>query len=81
MASRRTTRGNEPRDIIVKYAGACHTCGGTIARGSRARYFPGNPGRIVHLTCAAGVDPAVNDYAGDGLDSRYEDSCADICGR
>jgi len=24
---------------------------------------------------------AVNDYAGDGLDARYEDQCADICGR
>src|SRR4051812_21456703 len=24
---------------------------------------------------------AVSDYAGDGLDARYEDQCADICGR
>jgi hypothetical protein len=24
---------------------------------------------------------AVNDYAGDGLDARYEDDCAAICGR
>jgi hypothetical protein len=23
---------------------------------------------------------AVNDYAGDGLDERYEDQCRDICG-
>ena len=23
---------------------------------------------------------AVNDYAGDGLDARYEDQCRDICG-
>lgn len=26
------------------------------------------------------VDAAVNDYAGDGLDARYEDAGADICG-
>jgi len=24
---------------------------------------------------------AVNDYAGDGLDARWEDQCADVCGR
>ena len=23
---------------------------------------------------------SINDYAGDGLDSRYEDQCRDICG-
>ena len=26
------------------------------------------------------VDKSVNDYAGDGLDSRYEDDCASKCG-
>jgi hypothetical protein len=26
------------------------------------------------------VDAAANDYAGDGLDERYEDGCRDICG-
>jgi hypothetical protein len=25
-------------------------------------------------------DKSLNDYAGDGLDSRYEDNCKDICG-
>ena len=28
-----------------------------------------------------GLDKAVNDYAGDGLDARLEDAGADICGR
>lgn len=26
------------------------------------------------------VDAGANDYAGDGLDARYEDDCRDICG-
>jgi len=26
------------------------------------------------------MDAAANDYAGDGLDSRYEDQCRDVCG-
>lgn len=26
------------------------------------------------------VDNGLNDYAGDGLDMRYEDQCRDICG-
>jgi len=32
-----------------------------------------------HLKVSA-VDHNVNDYAGDGLDSRYEDDCARACG-
>ena len=36
------------------------------------------------LNCAAilkaSVDASINDFAGDGLDARYEDSCRDICG-
>ncbi len=27
------------------------------------------------------AERAVNDYAGNGVDSRYEDDCAEICGR
>lgn len=26
------------------------------------------------------TDKSLNDYAGDGLDARYEDQCKDICG-
>ena len=26
------------------------------------------------------IDSGINDYAGDGVDSRYEDDCARICG-
>ena len=51
-------------------------------------------GRIGHIgglsgestQCAAELrkwheQRAVNDFAGDGLDARYEDQCGEICGR
>lgn len=50
-------------------------------------------GKIAHMgglegnsaVCASNiklrlVDVATNDYAGDGLDARYEDQCRDVCG-
>lgn len=85
-----------PRVITVKYAGKCACCGGTIKAGAMATYYPAGTiagvteARIAHVggldgtsaTCAGVIrDKAVNDYAGDGLDSRWEDSFADICGR
>jgi len=32
-----------------------------------------------HVACA-GIEPSVDDYAGRGLDERYEDDCARRCG-
>jgi hypothetical protein len=35
---------------------------------------------VLKAKLAAGVDKSVNDYAGDGLDARWEDDCAERCG-
>jgi hypothetical protein len=97
-----------PRNIQVKYAGTCLSCGARIEAGDFATYYPPNyfpygmikdadKGHLKHIENAAGdslrcyaelkkrhaeqEQKAVNDYAGDGLDSRYEDNCSDICGR
>ena len=65
-----------PRVITVRYAGKCMNCGDTVAAGSQANYFPAQR-KLAHMRC---FDRAINDYAGDGLDARYEDQCRDICG-
>lgn len=86
-----------PRGITVKYAAPCACCGAMIQAGTYATYYPPGTiasrttGAIAHVggldgnsqTCTAQIraDMAVNDYAGDGLDARWEDQCADICGR
>lgn len=82
------------RTITVKYAGACACCGGTINAGDIADYFPAgslsgrtvaaiaHPGGLdgTSAKCTGVIERSlVNDYAGDGLDQRYEDQCADQC--
>lgn len=82
------------RTITVKYAGPCACCGATIQPGETADYFPVGS-LLHHTKPAiahpAGLDGnsarcsgviaqrLVNDHAGDGLDQRYEDDCAEIC--
>lgn len=85
------------RTITVKYAGKCACCGGSIAAGEAATYYPvgtiagRTEGAIAHIggldgtsaRCSAALraDPGANSYAGDGLDSRQEDAGAEICFR
>lgn len=84
------------RSIVVKYAAPCACCGAMIKAGEMATYYPPGTialrlaGAIAHIggldgnsaRCTAVIreQMAVNDYAGDGLDARYEDQCSDICG-
>jgi hypothetical protein len=79
------------RSIVVKYAAPCACCGATIKAGEMATYYPPGTiasrtvGAIAHLggldgnsarcTAVLREQMAVNDYAGDGLDVRYEDQC------
>lgn len=95
--SYRNYRRSKPqkRTIIVKYASPCACCGATIKAGEMADYYPvgylgATTAKIRHCDNIAGDSPKcateierrmVNDYAGNGLDQRYEDQCADICGR
>ena len=57
---------------------------GTIAgvHESRIAHIGGLDGNSVKCSgiLKGQVDRNVNDYAGDGLDSRYEDDCASRCG-
>jgi hypothetical protein len=75
--------------IRAKFAGKCSSCGGTIARGESC-LWDSSARTISHdsesVACSArmkrtAASAADNDFAGDGLDSRYEDQCAEICGR
>ena len=90
-------RRPEPRNISVKYAAKCLCCGGMIQAGDVATYYPpgtiagrttygiahigGLDGNSARCTAVLREQMAVNDYAGDGLDARYEDQCSDVCGR
>jgi len=71
--------------IRVKYAGKCSSCGGMIARGDSALWnsYTRTVQHMLPHPCAnkAADAAAVNDYAGDGFDSRVEDAMAEICGR
>jgi len=53
-------------------------------REGRIAHYAGawDEGSKVSLRCyqVRKEQQAVNDFAGDGLDSRWEDQCADICG-
>jgi hypothetical protein len=84
-----------PRVIEVKYAGKCVCCGAPIKAGETATYYPPgtianvHEGKIAHVGGLDGTSArcsneikqrATNDYAGDGLDARYEDQCRDACG-
>ena len=91
-----------PRNITVKFAGECASCGGIIKAGSIATYYPvgtaaatalghsciahiggldGNSARCADILRAKYIDAQnTNDYAGDGLDARYEDQCREACG-
>jgi len=76
--------------IRAKFAGKCACCGRRVYRGESVVW--NMVARAVsHVAChgakfgnvsatVAGVDHGANDYAGDGLDSRYEDDCARACG-
>lgn len=100
MAYRRFYRASKPspRAIEVKFAGDCMACGGRIAAGEIATYYPAgtiagvHTGKIAHCggldgtsaRCSAELrkkhESPLNDFAGDGLDARYEDFCRDACG-
>lgn len=123
MAYRRYYRyASKPtaRNIQVKYAGKCASCGAPIAVGEMATYYPAGaianqPAHLTHIGASEGnsircfawtmqpdsptyfwkredleklrasmlantIDKSLNDYAGDGLDARWEDSCKDACG-
>ena len=86
----------QPRNMTIKYAGKCACCGGEIKAGEWATYYPpgtiagwtkgaighcgGLEGDGLRCTIELRKQHAVNSYAGDGLDERYEDQCRDICG-
>jgi hypothetical protein len=58
---------------------------GTIASVSEGRIahiggLEGNSQKCAGNIGAKMVDRGLNDYAGDGLDARYEDDCARACG-
>jgi hypothetical protein len=58
---------------------------GTIAGVSEGRIahlggLDGTSQKCFNVLRAKVVDAAVNDYAGDGLDARWEDEGRDICG-
>lgn len=87
---RRYQTSRTPRIITVKYDGKCHCCGAIIKAGQTATYYPdkrvlshvgGLDGNSATCTANIRAQQAINDYAGDGLDARYEDQCAEICGR
>ena len=85
-----------PRTIIVRFAGNCACCGSPIKVGETATYYPAGTianfpkGAIAHVgglegnsaRCSAEIARRrpENDFAGDGLDERYEDECRDRCG-
>lgn len=87
----------QPRTLTVKYAAPCACCGALIKAGDVATYYPPGTiagrtvGAIAHIggldgnsarcTAVLREQMAVNDYAGAGLDARYEDQCSDMCGR
>jgi len=48
---------------------------------ARKRDYPEYHAQTVAQETARRERLAVNDYAGDGLDARWEDASADICGR
>jgi hypothetical protein len=79
------------RAITVKYAGKCMCCGGTIAAGSIADYYPAgtiagvHEGRLAHLKAVEGNSKACSEELKkrnlpDPIDTRYEDDCAERCG-
>jgi hypothetical protein len=86
----------QPRSLSVKYAAPCACCGAMIGVGELATYYPPGTiagrttGPIAHIGGLDGTSArctgeirramAVNAYAGDGLDERYEDQCRDVCG-
>ena len=89
----RNHKSSGPRTIQVRYAGPCACCGARIEVGTLADYYPagnGKPAQIAHMGGLNGNSPQcysvlradhqTNDYAGDGLDARYEDQCRDMCG-
>jgi hypothetical protein len=57
---------------------------GTIAgvKESKIAHIGGLDGNSAKCSgvIAGKIDQSLNDYAGDGLDSRYEDDCASRCG-
>jgi hypothetical protein len=58
---------------------------GTIAGISEGKVahvggLEGNSAKCAGIIRSSGVDHNLNDYAGDGLDARYEDDCAEACG-
>ena len=87
----------EPRNMVLKFAGKCACCGAEIKMGEWATYWPRHSlgiGKAAAVSHVGGLDGTssqctatlrqqlgANSYAGDGLDSRYEDQCAEICGR
>ena len=93
----RNTSKPQPRNMALKFAGKCACCGAEIKMGELATYWPRNSlgiGKAAAVSHIGGLDGnssqcaaqlrqqiAANSYAGDGLDSRYEDQCAEICGR
>ena len=93
----RSTARQQPRNMTVRYAGLCACCGAEIKAGEYATYYPagtlgaGRAAAIAHIGGLEGNSNActgklrerldVNDYAGDGLDMRWEDAGAEICGR
>jgi hypothetical protein len=85
-----------PRTIVARFAAKCHCCGAPIKAGDVVTYYPvGALGArsaacVAHVggldgnsaRCTANIRQAMvdNDYAGEGVDTRYEDDCARLCG-
>ena len=92
---RRHSNGTRYREIKLRYAGACTSCGGTIPRGSLA-IWDSVTRTVGHdsesIACAAGMRRKLLDEAEgerrqhrvdelDTFDMRVEDDMAEACGR
>ena len=96
MGYRRFNRSKPTvRAITVKYAGKCMCCGGEIAAGQIADFYPVgtiagvHEGKIAHLKAVEGnsvacyqvlKSKASEQSAVDAFDMQYEDDCRDRCG-
>jgi hypothetical protein len=66
-------------DELVTYYPAGTIAGVTEGKIAHVGGLDGNSAKCAGVIRGA-VDPSLNDYAGDGLDARYEDECAERCG-
>lgn len=88
MTRYRSSNPNTIRTITAKFAGQCNCCGGTIKAGDFCDYWPAKRAIAHHkgwdgnsTTCYSEQMKRQRDPGFVDIDRRYEDQCADICGR